>query len=92
MTTLNNVRENWHVSQHRKGVEVTEQTKPEEPVFPKPEEPVLIVRDLSAVFPNGNGGLPALERVSFSVRPQEFLCVLGPSGSGKTTLLRILAG
>lgn len=57
-----------------------------------PGEPVLIVKDLSAVFPNGNGGLQALERVSFSVRPQEFLCVLGPSGSGKTTLLRILAG
>lgn len=57
-----------------------------------PGEPVLIVKDLSAVFPNGNGGLQALERVSFSVSPQEFLCVLGPSGSGKTTLLRILAG
>jgi NitT/TauT family transport system ATP-binding protein len=57
-----------------------------------PVKPVLIVKDLSAVFPNGNGGLKALERVSFSVRPQEFLCVLGPSGSGKSTLLRILAG
>lgn len=56
------------------------------------DQPVLIVKDLSAVFPNGNGGLKALERISFSVRPQEFLCVLGPSGSGKSTLLRILAG
>jgi NitT/TauT family transport system ATP-binding protein len=36
--------------------------------------------------------LPALERVSFQLCPQEFLCVLGPSGSGKSTLLRILAG
>src|SRR3972149_12102981 len=55
-------------------------------------EPVLVVQDLSAVFRNGNGGLQALERVSFSVCPQEFVCVLGPSGSGKSTLLRILAG
>jgi len=55
-------------------------------------EPVLVVQDLSAVFHNGNGGLQALEGVSFAVCPQEFVCVLGPSGSGKSTLLRILAG
>lgn len=55
-------------------------------------EPVICVRDLSAVFPNGNGGLQALERVSFTICPQEFICILGPSGSGKSTLLRILAG
>jgi NitT/TauT family transport system ATP-binding protein len=54
--------------------------------------PALFVRDLSAVFPDGNGGLHALGSVTFSVRPREFLCVLGPSGSGKSTLLRILAG
>ncbi len=56
-----------------------------------PLQPVLFVRDLSAIFPDGNGGLHALGPVSFSVCPQEFLCVLGPSGSGKSTLLRILA-
>jgi NitT/TauT family transport system ATP-binding protein len=55
-------------------------------------QPVLFVRDLSATFPDGNGGLHALGMVTFSVCPQEFLCVLGPSGSGKSTLLRILAG
>jgi len=60
-------------------------TKPEIP-------PVLFVRDLSAIFPDGNGGLHALGSVTFSVCPQEFVCVLGPSGSGKSTLLRILAG
>ena len=57
-----------------------------------PKNPVLVVRNLSAVFSNGNGGLQALDHVSFSVCPQEFVCVLGPSGSGKSTLLRILAG
>jgi ABC-type nitrate/sulfonate/bicarbonate transport system ATPase subunit len=54
--------------------------------------PAIRVQDLRVVFPNGNGGLHALERLSFDVWPQEFVCVLGPSGSGKSTLLRILGG
>jgi NitT/TauT family transport system ATP-binding protein len=55
-------------------------------------EPILIVRGLDAIFPDNNGGLQALQGVTFQVSPQEFVCVLGPSGSGKSTLLRILAG
>lgn len=55
-------------------------------------KPVLEVRELAVTFPNGNGGLQAIENVSFSVAPEEFLCVLGPSGCGKSTLLRVLAG
>jgi NitT/TauT family transport system ATP-binding protein len=54
--------------------------------------PILTIRELSAVFPNENGGLRALDGITFDVHPREFVCVLGPSGSGKTTLLRILAG
>ena len=52
----------------------------------------LTIRNLSVVFPDNNGGLRALDRLSFDVHPREFVCVLGPSGSGKTTLLRIVAG
>jgi NitT/TauT family transport system ATP-binding protein len=54
-------------------------------------DPILSVRDLSTTFPDENGGLDVLDSLSFSVQPQEFVCVLGPSGSGKTTLLRTLA-
>lgn len=56
------------------------------------EPPILEVRNLSVVFTGGEGGLHALDRISFAVWPQEFVCVLGPSGSGKSTLLRVLAG
>lgn len=57
-----------------------------------PVEPILQIKEVSAVFTNGQDGLQALQRVSFDVYPQEFVCILGPSGSGKSTLLRILAG
>ena len=53
--------------------------------------PILTVQDLSIVFPDSNGGLRALEDISFEVCPREFICFLGPSGSGKTTLLRAVA-
>ncbi|MBP6208245.1 MAG: ABC transporter ATP-binding protein [Anaerolineales bacterium] len=53
--------------------------------------PILTVKNLSVVFPDNNGGLRALEDISFEVCPRDFICFLGPSGSGKTTLLRILA-
>src|SRR5574341_255922 len=64
----------------------------DQPVTGTTVEPVLVVQNVSAVFNNGNGGLQALEDISFSVCLQEFVCVLGPSGSCKSTLLRILAG
>lgn len=44
--------------------------------------------DVTRVF----GARRALEPVTFSLEPGEFVSLLGPSGSGKSTLLRIIAG
>jgi len=38
------------------------------------------------------GGVPAVDQVTFSVRPSEVLGYLGPNGSGKTTTVNMLVG
>ncbi len=53
--------------------------------------PILSVQQMDMIFPDDNGGLHAVENISFKVCPQEFVCVVGPSGCGKSTLLRVLA-
>ena len=49
---------------------------------------------MSIVFDNVskkyNGNYTALDKVSFSITPNEFVSIVGPSGAGKTTLLKML--
>lgn len=49
----------------------------------------IALRDVSKRY--GPGSL-AVERVSLTVEPGEFLVLLGPSGCGKSTVLRMIAG
>jgi len=37
-----------------------------------------------------NGDYVALDKVSFTINPNEFVSIVGPSGAGKTTLLKML--
>lgn len=38
------------------------------------------------------GGFTALQKITLSIKDNEFFTLLGPSGCGKTTLLRMIAG
>jgi ABC-2 type transport system ATP-binding protein len=50
--------------------------------------------EVSKRYPSSGaqGGLLALDRVSFDIEQGEFFALLGPNGAGKTTLISILAG
>ncbi|ANY05873.1 cell division ATP-binding protein FtsE [Pseudonocardia sp. HH130630-07] len=49
---------------------------------------MIELRDVTKRYPAS--GRPALDRVSATVGPGEFVFLIGPSGSGKSTLLRLL--
>ncbi len=59
---------------------------------PPPDGAILRAEHIGVTFPSPQGGLKALDDVSFQVDRGEFVCVVGPSGCGKSTLLRVLSG
>jgi taurine transport system ATP-binding protein len=53
----------------------------------------LRAEDVSVVYPTKDGGgVHALEKVSLTISPGDFVVALGASGCGKTTFLNLLAG
>lgn len=50
------------------------------------------LKDVTRVYPGGNGGIRALDGVDLQVEKGELCIVVGPSGAGKTTVLNLLGG
>jgi NitT/TauT family transport system ATP-binding protein len=55
-------------------------------------EPILVVTDVGKRFETPEGPVIAVDRISFTVAPGEFLAVIGPSGCGKSTLFNMIGG
>jgi len=56
------------------------------------DDRALKVDGLVKRFPTPEGVITAIDRVSLSVAPGEFLSVIGPSGCGKSTLFNVIGG
>src|SRR3981081_3602701 len=58
----------------------------------QPAVPILVVSDIVKRFVTPDGVLTAVDHVSLSVAPGEFVSVIGPSGCGKSTLFNVIGG
>jgi NitT/TauT family transport system ATP-binding protein len=57
-----------------------------------PAEAILIVDNITKRFETPDGVLTAVDNVSLTVAPGEFMGVIGPSGCGKSTLFNVIGG
>jgi nitrate ABC transporter ATP-binding subunit len=54
--------------------------------------PFLLVKNVSKIYPTAKGTYTVLEGVDLDVNKGEFICLIGHSGCGKSTLLNMVAG
>jgi putative ABC transport system ATP-binding protein len=54
--------------------------------------PAVVLDRVTKVYGKGAAGVTAVDAISLTITPGEFLSVMGSSGSGKSTLLSLVAG
>src|SRR3989442_7683400 len=52
--------------------------------------PMIQLHDIEKSFPQADGRLFVLRRISLDVAKGDFVTIMGPSGAGKSTLLAVL--
>jgi NitT/TauT family transport system ATP-binding protein len=62
------------------------------PTVTATREALLAVEHVSKRFETSEGVISAVDNVSFSIAPSEFVSIIGPSGCGKSTLFNIIGG
>jgi len=51
---------------------------------------LIQMKDLSKVYPMGNGRLSVLKRINLEIEEGQFIAIMGKSGSGKSSLLYLM--
>jgi putative ABC transport system ATP-binding protein len=55
-----------------------------------PAEPIIRLTDVHKVYGSGEDEVRALNGISLTMDPGDYVAIMGPSGSGKSTLMHIL--